>query len=119
MKREAKPRAAWLWKVRCPGHPEVPVTADSWEEAVMAAAELWGVSFARVAAYCDCAEKHRVTVTTCPRCKRNVYNCEDQDGLCDRCRKVAAAERAELRLRMRKTAHLARKTPATRKDWRR
>lgn len=102
MNRAAKPRTTYHWRISHPLHPAVPVNADTWEEAVAKAAALWGVPFAKVAAMCEAEQKTPMTVTTCPKCGREVFNNSDQDGWCDLCRKKWKAERERVRAVRRK-----------------
>lgn len=116
--KDAKPKTTYHWMVVHPDYSPVPVNADTWEKAVQAAAEIWGVPFARVAAYCEAMTKRAITLSRCSKCGRTVHDNTDKDGYCDACRKAVTAEKAELRRRMRKHWGELPKRPAARRNWR-
>jgi len=65
-----------LWAVACEGHTNAWVSAVSWEEATVKAAEFWGVPWGSVAAYCE--EKKRIEEApknVCCRCGKILNNC--------------------------------------------
>lgn len=82
----------YLWFVKAPGHVQVPVIAQDWEQATLEAAQFWGVKWAEIFWQCELVKKTEVIRNMCCRCKR-FFNGEGVE--CEPCRKLRAAEEAE------------------------
>lgn len=79
-------------------HARVWVRAENWELATVAAAELWGVPWKKVAADCVEADRKPVLTNVCARCGR-FYNAPSKVVLCEACRKVQETEERLLAMR--------------------
>lgn len=89
-----------LWEVGCEGHSDAWVSAQTWEEATIKAAEFWGVPWSRVAAYC--VEKQKVVgapKNVCCRCGRIYFG---NPPMCISCEKSAKLEEEETQRRLAK-----------------
>ena len=103
--KDAK-RYATCWLVAHPALPTVPVTAESWELATVAAAALWGVPWAKVAAECSCEKKIKTIRGVCVKCKQIMYNRKGKD-LCEACEKILAQDSKNVARRLKETWYLA------------
>jgi len=89
-----------LWAVACEGHTNAWVSAVSWEEATVKAAEFWGVPWGSVAAYCE--EKKRIEEApknVCCRCGKIYFGLPP---MCGSCLKAAKLEEEETQRRLAK-----------------
>lgn len=84
----------WLWFVSCEGHATMPVIAESWEQATVEAARLWGVRWGAVAALCELEEKRPVIRNVCCRCGTWFHG---SGVVCDHCRSEAEIEERRVR----------------------
>ena len=71
------------WLVIAPGYEGVQVKAPDEGGAIMAAAERWGVAFAKVAGLCDCIRGREVKPILCARCKKAPVRVAG--AICDTC----------------------------------
>lgn len=54
-----KTEPEYIWWVSHPDHTVAVVRAENWEQATVAAAEWWGVPWAKVAAMCEARKMER------------------------------------------------------------
>ena len=81
----------FIWWVSHPEHTVAVVRAPNWEQATVAAAEWWGVPWAKVAAMCEARKMEQAPRCVCVQCGLVFHG----EGLrCARCE--AAARDAEL-----------------------
>ena len=57
----------YLWFVKAPGHVQVPVIAQDWEQATLEAARFWGVKWAEIFWQCELVKKTDVIRNMCCR----------------------------------------------------
>lgn len=84
--------------------------APDWESATVAAAEFWGVKWAKVAWDCKEVNKFEVRTSVCPRCGHRMYN--QPIGICDKCRKIILTENEQIKRNLQKTWYLDKKAKA-------
>lgn len=58
----------YIWWVSHPEHTVAVVRAENWEQATLAAAEWWGVPWAKVAALCEARKMERAPRCVCVKC---------------------------------------------------
>lgn len=102
----------YCWEVKHPDYGTAVVIAPDLERATVAAAEFWGVKWAKIA--CDCKEvnKFEVRTSVCQRCGHRMYN--QPIGICDKCRKIIQIENEQIKRNLQKTWYLDKKTKAGR-----
>lgn len=94
----AKKQRDILWEVGCEGHTDAWVNAVSWEEATLAAAQLWGVPWREVAAHCELKKKIvGAPRNICCRCGKTYFGAPP---MCTVCREDLKLEEEHLRRRL-------------------
>lgn len=89
-----------LWEVGCEGHTDAWVTAKDWEMATVEAARFWGVSWAKVAARCECKNKIvGAPRNICRRCQKVFYG---SGAMCLRCLTAAKTEEERMQQALRR-----------------
>jgi hypothetical protein len=84
-----------LWQVKHPDHCRLPVVAENREQAILKAAQIWGVPFARVAFFTDADKEADIMPHVCPRCRR--YNAINDEEYCRKCQVEIRSEEQRLR----------------------
>ena len=93
-------------------HPEIGtafVTADSWEQATVAAADFWGVPWGKYVAGMELRQKKEAHRHLCCRCGRIFHS---PGALCEACIKILHTEEQETARRLKKTWYLGLKESA-------
>lgn len=87
-----------LWEVGCEGHVDAWVTAPNWEQATVAAARFWGVSWGKVVARCELKKKIvGAPRNICCKCGKTYFG---PPPMCSACEKSVALEEEELQRRL-------------------
>lgn len=76
---------------------QLPVTAETPEQATVEAARFWGIPWTRALQDMDVEQGRELPRRLCPRCGNYVF--ESQEDYCEKCRRELAVEKENLRRR--------------------